>query len=577
VTIRDAVSGQELLTLTGHTSTLNELVFSLDGEYLATASWDETVRVWDATTGQELLTLPVRSDGWSTGSDVVFGPEGKYLITVDIDCVLKAWDLATGDALLDLSGGAPLAISPDGKLLVTTGCEDYQIAELWDLEAALASGTGQALSTDIAHTNIILDMAFSPDGHRLATGSLDSTAKLWTLSAEGAQESLSLVGHTGPVDGVAFSPDGRSLATRAVDGTARIWDVSPSGNQEILTVAGHFDWRHRVAYSPDGTGLATTNGDGHAVLLDAETGETLLTFPHPTGAVWDAAFSPDGTRLATAGEDNTARVWDAVDGQELLTLTGHAQAPPVGGFFSGITGVAFSPDGKLLASAGADGKAILWDVESGEILLALQVHPDGIGATTVAFSPDGTRLAAASDAAASSAAGAGGDPLVGVWDLASGQELYSLTGLPNRVWGLAFSPDGTRLVVPVGGDFVKVYDAATGEESLTLFGHSGRVSAVAFSPDGARLATGGKDPPKLWDPATGQELITLPGHTGSVEGLAFSPDGSRLASASRDGTTRVYTLDVDELVALAQSRLTRWLALAECQQYLHLDACPPEP
>ena len=230
-----------------------------------------------------------------------------------------------------------------------------------------------------------------------------------------------------------------------------------------------------------------------------------------------------------------------------------------------------------MASAGADGQAILWDVQTGEIVLALQVHPDGVGATRVAFSPDGTRLATASDGRRKEGDPKGSRALVRVWDLASGQALYTVTGLPNRAWDLAFSPDGTKLAVGVGGDPVKLYDTTSGEESVSLAGHSGEVGAVAFSPDGALLVTGGNDPPRLWDLATGQELVTFPGHTSLVWGLAFSPDGNRLASSSVDGTTRVYAVDVDELVALAQSRLTRWFTPEECQQYLHTEECPPEP
>jgi WD40 repeat protein len=570
VSVWDAQSGRELLTLTGHTSSMNELIFSPDGEYLATASLDETVRVWDTTTGQALLTVPAPTGGWSGGNDVLFSPEGNHLITANRGGI-RVWDMTTGDALLDFSGLTPLAISPDGRLLASITGELRSNVALWDLEASLTTGSGQALFTDIEHTNAIEDIAFSPDGNRLATGSQDTTAKVWTLGPEGPQESLTLAGHTSYVNGLAFSPDGRFLATGSSDGTARIWDISPSGNQEILTLDGHFDWVRRIVYSPDGTCLATTDGDGHAVILDAENGETLLTFPHPSGAVREAVFSPDGTRLATAGEDNTARVWDAQDGQELLTLTGHAEAPPVGGMVPGIPGVAFSPDGRLLASGGADGQAILWDVETGESVLALQVHPAGIGVTRVAWSPDGSRLAAASDAAP------GGDPLVRVWDLESGQVLYTVTGLPNRAWDLAFSPDGSKLIIPINTDFFKVYDAASGEEFLPFTDQPGRLMTVAFSPDGRLLAAGGADPPQLWDLATGQVLVTLPGHTAMVNGLAFSPDGTRLASSSLDGTTRVYTLDLDELVALAQSRLTRWFTPAECQQYLHLDECPPEP
>ncbi|HSR33492.1 MAG TPA: WD40 repeat domain-containing protein, partial [Anaerolineae bacterium] len=495
----------------------------------------------------------------------------------DTEGSVRVWDLATGDALLTLSGGAPIAISPDGKLLATGSDDLLGYLWLWDLEASLASGSAQALSLDADQYLSITDMAFSPDGLLLATSTGAPTVMVWTVSPEGAQEALRLEGHTDIVFGLAFSPDGRSLATGSDDGTARIWDISPSGNQEILTQAGHSDWFRRVDYSPDGARLATTNGNGQAIILDAGTGETLLTFAHPEGLVSEAVFSPDGTLLATAGDDNTARVWDAKDGRELLTLAGHAEGPPVGGMFSGIRAVAFSPDGKLLASAGVDGQARLWDVESGESIMALQVHPDGIGVTRLAFSPDGRRLAAASDAHPVEGNPEGGQPLVKVWDLASGQELYTVTGLPNRSWALTFSPDGSRLVVPFEGKAVNLYDAASGEESLSLAVPGGKVLAAAFSPDGALLAMGGDMLPTLWDPATGRKLVTLPGHTSAVNGLAFSPDGARLASSSIDGTTRVYAVDVDDLVALAQSRLTRWFTPAECRQYLHLDKCPAEP
>jgi WD40 repeat protein len=150
--------------------------------------------------------------------------------------------------------------------------------------------------------------------------------------------------------------------------------------------------------------------------------------------------------------------------------------------------------------------------------------------------------------------------------------------LPHRAWEAAFSPDGRRLVI--GGHFgvAKVLDAATGQALLNLSGHTSTVLHVAFSPDGSTVATASSDgTAKLWDTITGTELLTLTGHGGLGGGVAFSPDGTRLVTAGADGTARVYLLRLEELIALAKSRVTRSLTPEECQKYLHLKQCPPEP
>ena len=240
--------------------------------------------------------------------------------------------------------------------------------------------------------------------------------------------------------------------------------------------------------------------------------------------VYGVAFSPDGRLLASGGRDWTVRLWDPATGEHLRTLTGHAGT---------VRGVAFSPDGRLLASGCGDRTVRLWDLATGEHLRTLSGH----GVLGVAFSPDGRLLASG-----------GRDWTVRLWDPATGEHLRTLTGHAGTVRGVAFSPDGRLLASGCGdrrllaGDrMVWLWDPATGEHLRTLTGHADAIWGVAFSPDGRLLASGcGDRTVRLWDPATGEHLRTLTGHADAIWGVAFSPDGRLLASGCGDRTVRLW-------------------------------------
>ena len=247
-----------------------------------------------------------------------------------------------------------------------------------------------------------------------------------------------------------------------------------------------------------------------------------------TSRVYGVAFSPDGRLLATASLDVTVRLWNPATGDCLRTLTGHTEL---------VMGVAFSPDGRLLATSGDSppGTVRLWNPATGDCLRALTGHAGGF--LRVAFSPDGRLLATAS----------GGDPEARLWNPATGDCLHILTGFTGGVPGVAFSPDGRLLAT--GSDrhdgTARLWDPATGDCLRSLTGHRGGINCMAFSPDGRLLATGSghgrRDVTvRLWDPATGHCVRTLTGHTKEVRGVGFSPDGRLLATGSYDGTARLW-------------------------------------
>jgi WD40 repeat protein/serine/threonine protein kinase/tetratricopeptide (TPR) repeat protein len=521
----DLAAGREHAVLRGHRDRLRSLCWSPDGRWLASGASDGTARLWEPDTGREVM---VYRTSLFLALAVCWSPDGRLLFTLSDHgdrsrrSVIQVWDAETGREIrafpTRMAFTRTMSVRPRSSLLAVA--ETNGAITLWDAD------TGREAPPLEGETIPAGDLAWSPDGRRLAAASDDQTVRL--LDPE--TRAVTVVGrHAGGVVQVRWSPDGTSLASAGEDGAVKVWDAS-SGRERFALVE-HAGPVNAVAWSPDGRRLASADTRG-IQLWETDRGQTGTVLVGHTGGVAAVAWSPDGRRLASAGQDRTVRVWGPRAGDAPLVLRGHTLP---------LESLGWRPDGRRLASGSDDGTVRLWDPDTGRPLGVLRF---GQIVTTLAWAPDGRRLAIA---------GFGPRGSLELWD-ADRQELLRTFPLAfnTGVGGLTWSRDGRQLANGHNNGTVQVWDTVTGGEPRVFRGHLDGVRNVAFSPDGRTLASsGGEQTIKLWDVATGQEKASFRGHTNSIGDLAWSPDGGRLASGSSDGTARVWDVEKGkEAVAL---------------------------
>lgn len=623
----------------GHSSYVTSLVYSSDGKYLLSASDDKTMKLWDAETGREIKTMTGSAEDINT---IAISPEVKYAVSTGYSRIINIWNIENGNKtdtieIEDASFSSDIAYSPDGKYIAVGGTQ----AGLYTV-FIFNMASKELVRILNGHQDEIRSVAFSRDGKYLvsvsggwesplsdggvAEKSKDNSVRLWEVST--GRELKIFTGHTSPVYAVSFSLDGKKIYSAGYDSTVRIWDIRTGKNEYRFKGNGIFK---TLTVSPDGTTLAAAGYPSVLYIWDISSRRTLASGIAGDNNEWhdfrSITFSPDGRRLALCSDkqificNRNLEILQALGGKVLTPELVYYYGNKISLYFNenqkavyDLTTGRLSDQNEYYFHRIRSGTAMVKDrlidlrtektlqIFSDNFKYGLIYSPYGpyavdIATMSVLRLPDfsmftklsGTIYRYLSEEKAAFApnnryfAAMTNDEreIIGIWDIQTGQLLWTLTGHTSFIQALVFTPDSRYLISSGMDRTIKIWNMATGGEERTLEGSMDVVEPLTVSEDGRYLLSGCWDGSiKLWEIATGNNLHTLYGHGNWINTLCIAPNNAYALSGSRDGTTRLWDLKAGkELAQFVHFKEGEWIVItpegyynssAKGDQYLNI-------